>query len=877
MARTPSDARFIRRLLKRFSSKTRELDDAEVKSLRVLFKARYHHFKLLLNANNDALDAMAEIERALSGTQPFGMSFVREQCTRVATSVFQITRHLHELAPGKYGALAAQFETIRAKTSSLLDPHSPNTEGPLVVPLAEVGIENVDQVGDKMANLGELRNCLHLKVPAGFCITAGAYYRFMEHNGLQTEIDRRIQAAGGERIDQCPRLCDTIQQLVIGASVPEELQDAILEHYELLERAEGAGVRVAVRSSALGEDSAGASSAGQYQTELNVSRENILHAYKKTVASKYSVRATSYRFNHGIRDGDVAMCVGCLRMVDAISSGVLYSRNPVNVRDECMIVDSVWGIPNAVVDGQAITDSFTVTRGKCLEIRDRRVRTKEKKSVCLPSEGVSRVDLSDEEKGKASLSDEQVLALARAAERIEGHYETPRDIEWVVVEDGSIAIVQSRPLRQSCIPQNEMGRSGSPADERSVLLRGGVTASPGVAFGPVFRVQKHTDVPRFPAGAVLVTKQALSRWAPLLDRAVAIVSERGGVVGHLATVAREFQVPAIFGLDGATDRLSNGQVVTIDADALHVSDGHVETLLQNTKRPKGLIKGSPVYRVLEGAAEHIVPLNLLDPDAVSFRVRNCKTLHDITRFCHEKSVTEMFRFGADHSFPERSSKQLVAEVPMKWWVLNLDDGFAEEVDGKYVRLDNITSLPMLALWEGITKFPWRGPPTIDGKGFLSVMFHATTNTDLNVGTSSTYVDRNYFMISKNFCSFTSRLGAHFSMAEALIGDRPGENYLSFRFKGGAADYERRRKRVFFVAEILDEYGFRTDVKRDHMLARLEDLDEEEMKKHVKIVGHLSIHTRQLDMIMNNRWRVERWRAKFKRDIDSLIGASQRQE
>jgi pyruvate,water dikinase len=458
---------------------------------------------------------------------------------------------------------------------------------------------------------------------------------------------------------------------------------------------------------------------------------------------------------------------------------------------------------------------------------------------------------------------------------MEEYYNAPQDIEWSIGHDDRIYVLQCRPLQQKAKGQMDYPDDLSRKGENALIARGGTTASPGTSSGTVCLVQKEADILKFHAGSILVTKQALPIWASLLNRACGVITEQGGFAGHLANVAREFEVPALFGVQDAVQQLKGGELITLDADSQSIYKGRIDHLLTKPKVKRQLMEGSSVYETLKQVSNFIVPLNLRNPGSPDFKPGNCQTLHDITRFIHEKSVQEMFDFGRKHYFNERSAKQLYYKVPMQWWLLNLDDGFKEEVEGKYVKLDNIASIPMLAFWEGFTAIPWGGPPAIDGKGFMSVMFQSASKRSILTGVRSGIADQNYFMISKHFCNLNSRLGYHFSLLEALVGERREENYIKFQFKGGAADYERRLKRVLFIGDLLEKCGFRIEVTQDHLVARVEGEDLEYMKQRIEILGYLSIHTRQIDMVMLNESAVNRYMAKFTKDIDYLLNEHDR--
>ena len=829
--------------------------EARREALAVAFQKRCGQFRMLIASNNQALEIMAELEEALSGQRHFGMSWIKARCASVMANVYKMVRCLNEMTGDRHAALHQSLGIVHRELSALVERAPRPEPGPLALPLATVDGSMAARVGPKMANLGEVGAKLGLAVPDGFVVTADGYRLFMDHDNLGLEIDRLVQCTEAEKIEELEAVSAEIRDLVRNAEIPPELRLALSQGCEELRKLHGDDVKLALRSSALGEDLPGASFAGQFHTELLVGLEDVPRVYKDIVASNFGLAAMGYRFNRGIPEQDVVMCVGCLVMVDAAAGGVLYTRDPMDFSGERMVINAVPGLPKDVVDGSVDPEITTLTRADPPVVQPTR-----------PGKGDTRdARAREEEPGREPCLDQgRVLELARAALEMERHFGHELDIEWALDKAGQFVILQARHVSKA-----EAHDFGNPAEGLEVLLAGGVAASPGIACGPACVVRDKEGSANFPKGGVLVIAQALPRWAMLLARASAVIAETGSPAGHLGNVAREFGVPAVFGVKGAVERLAHAGDVTLDADRCTVHAGIVD--LPPARKPdtaRELLLQSPVSKTLEAASALVVPLSLLDPDSRDFTPENCRTLHDITRYCHEKSVSEMFS-PAQGKDAWSASKRLYYHAPLKYWIIDLGNGFKNHVRGKYVRIPEIASKPMLALWEGMLAVPWDGPPAMDAKGFLSVIGQAASNPELDPTRRSAFEIRNYFMISDTFVSLQARYGFHFCTVEGLVSNDEEQNYVLFRFKGGAADLDRRELRAEMVADILEEQGFRTEVKQDAVSARAEGMDAAYMLKRLEILGYIIIHTKQLDMIMKNPSAVAYHRRKINEDLKAL--------
>jgi len=436
----------------------------------------------------------------------------------------------------------------------------------------QLGVHDTEIAGGKGANLGELAS-FGMPVPPGFVVTAKAFRRFLETSGLASTIQERLSSLDVDDGEALRGTAEELQRLVSQGCVPAESRQLVVDAYqELARRCEATDLFVAVRSSATVEDMPGTSFAGMNDTFLNVRGEDaLLEALQKCWASLYGARVLFYRRKQGIPEEKVAIAVIVQKMVDADAAGVMFTVNPATNDRHTLVIEGAFGFGDTVVSGAVSPDHWEVSKDT-LEITRERIGPKHVASYRDDQGKNQRRALSEEEARRPSLTDDQVRALARMGERIEEHYGSPQDIEYARVGE-RIYILQSRPITTL---GERPARPGEGADLPTVIVRG-IGASPGVGIGAARVLKSLAESDRLQSGDVLVTRMTEPDWTPLMKKAVAIVTDEGGMTAHAAIVSRELGIPCIVGTQEATRRILDGTVVTVDARQGVVYRGRCES------------------------------------------------------------------------------------------------------------------------------------------------------------------------------------------------------------------------------------------------------------------------------------------------------------
>jgi pyruvate,water dikinase len=402
------------------------------------------------------------------------------------------------------------------------------------------------------------------------------------------------------------------------------------------------------------------------------------------------------------------------------------------------------------------------------------------------------------------------------------------------------------------------------------LVDHGTVACFGVAAGPAFVIKTEEDLVRFPQGAVLVARHTSARYGSVFHKAAALVVDIGSATSHLAILAREFKIPALVDTEIATKVIETGQEITVDADSQRVYQGRVEELLKVQTQKPHLLNEMPLYLTLRRVLRWVTPLNLTDPKLSDFAPESCKTLHDIIRFAHQMGIAEMFELGEQARHEEAYMVRLKTTIPLNLYLIDLGGGIEEHRHAPFVSPEAITSVPMKALWKGIThpEVSWAGPVTMDAKGLYSVF---TRSLSAPSAQHSDFWIRTLAIVSRNYLNFSSRLGYHFATIDAFMGEVRNDNYISFRFKGGAANEHRRVLRARFLGNVLTKLDFEVEIIGDLVVARLWKYPMHLMEEKLDLLGRLMACSRQKDMVMGDERLVDWYTQAFLEGNYRFIG------
>jgi pyruvate,water dikinase len=809
-------------------------------------RARFAVFHELLDRQNYVLKLISDIEQQSQGGPLEDVAAAREKLAQIQIGTGDIIEKMIELGGDRYVPLRARFEAIRAEIAGAASEHAPVTPDEFIVPFDRLGSERAHSVGGKNANLGEMKSKLALPVPDGFAITTWAYRHFVESNRLNERITKLLKGIRIRDYGDLDVVSEEIREVILSCRVPEDLAGAILGSFDGLLSRSGGG-KVALRSSAIGEDTA-FTFAGQYVTFLGVERGEVLDRYREVLASKFTPASIYYFMSRSLAESDPAMGVGCMMLVDAAASGVMYSRDPLDPEGPAVLVNAILGLGSYLVEGRLTPDVFRVSRadGTVLESS---VARKAARLVLSRDMRTVEQAVPDTEQRRPSISPENLRLLSEYGRRLEEHYGGPQDVEWAVDRGGNLFLLQTRPLRVmrrgAVVPAPDSIR-------KNLLLGGGTTIYPGAGGGPVIRVETPADLRRVTPGAVMVAKHPAPGLIRALDRASALCTEIGGIASHMATLARESRVPSIAGIAGVTD-IAEGTEVTVDATEGRVYSGIHQSLIETRRAETGERGDAAALGAFKKVLSGVAHLNLVNPGDPGFLAENCRTIHDITRFIHQKAMEEMFRVAKSTAHKDRIGRRLKTSIPLVVNVIHLEEDPSEKRATDWIAEDEIESVPMRALWSGVREEGWpERPVPPDIKGFLAVM-----GTNIQRGNEPEFSENSYAFLSREYMLLNLRMGYHFATIEAFVTSEPSKNYIRMQYKEGGAPLDRRVRRINLIIELLTLMGFESTSRGDFLDAAIQYQSEAAMTRLLNLVGRINIITKQLDMALSND-AVARW-------------------
>jgi len=844
------------------------------KKQKLPFSKLFDHFQKLIRENNQALEIMADMGEKLSGEFVFDQNYINSSVADILDRVYRMIYHLDCMTTKRFHRLFALYNHIRSDLESELHGNLVIPEGDYVIPYAAIDDTLESLVGGKNGHLGVVGNTLGLRIPHGFAITSRCFDVLVRQGPISVDCDKiiaRWEAGDCTTEEASQRLQSLILAMELPRPIRREIERAVERKVSGLPSKPT--VFFAVRSSAIGEDSEH-SYAGQYESILNVRARDVPEAYKKVLASLYSPRAMEYRRTRKIKESESIMAVGCQVMIPAQISGVVYTLDVFNLEQDNLLISSLYGLGADLVGGEQQADSFRISRRPPHEISSMEiVHKREVLEQDIEKSGLLINPLDPRLQDSPSLKVEQLRELAQVGMQLERFFKHPQDIEFAYDHQGKLVILQTRPLNiQQSKPKLICDLSGL-ENEYPLLMDGeGQIVQAGVAMGNVHLVASEDNLDEIPNGSILVAHFSSPKLAQAIRNLGGIITDIGSPIGHLSTIAREFRVPMLINTERATKVLKHGSEITLDANENKVYGGY-RTELCSYKFTEDVFGETYEHRLLRRLLKKITPLVLLDPSARNFTPDSCRTLHDIIRFVHEKSVNALIEqnYHQDSSLTE-CARKLELDIPLHLTVI--DFAISDLKQQKSMSLDDVQSAPLRSFANGMC-LPglWaRDPVEVDLRSFMSSMTKTFTT---NVA-DPRFVGQNLAVTSGAYMNVSLRLGYHFSMVDSICSETDYNNYIYFRFFGGVTDTVRRSRRARLIQHILMLHDFMVSSKGDLVVGRIKGGGRVLLLEKIFVLGALVSYTRQLDIKMINETAISQYVTQFQsivKRVDELKGGT----
>jgi pyruvate,water dikinase len=812
-------------------------------------KARYHIFRMILADNERALSGLAEVDRLLRDNEharlAASLGLLRE-------SVLEMVDGLNRLTSNAHAALYSRLAVLDAELDTALERYG-GAPRRLWLPLSELRADMRGEAGGKALPLGGLKRA-GLPVPEGVCILRRTCREFLRRARLEGRLKAVLAEASRPGAD-LDALAARARAMIAAAEPGPELRDGLAAAWESLAGPEGtdgnAARAISVRSSAGAEDGSERSFAGQFASVLGVrDLPGFLAAFRTVLASAFSPRALAYRLQAGLGGEDLDMAVLCQRLVDARASGVLFTVDPLKPEGDRMLLTAVPGLGTLAVSGRAPADVYRPARQPAADRGGvpRDIAAKTVMELPAPEGGLVRVEVPEAERLLPLLDDGQVAALRDHGLRIEALAGCPQDIEWSLDTAGRLWILQARPARLARSNRTaEQMDVAPPATVTAPLVTGGVPASPGKAAGRVVVARTRAELDeaaKAPRPVVLVLRQSLVDAASLAPECAALLVDMGNPLDHLGTLARELGIPMLTGLDTATTVLRPGDWVLVDAD-----QGEVRPADPRLWRgaPPPALRHSAADEAAEALRGLVLPLNLTDAYGPTFSALECRSLHDLVRFCHEKAVVALFEAG-DSITDEAFSlvRRLRDPSGLLFLIIDLGGGLAPTRSAQ-IDPGHILCEPLAALRRGMATpgLRWGVAPPVMAGGLSGVMSRGM----LDARSERPLGNPNYALVSRDYLNLNARVDFHFVLVDAVCGANPRENSIRFRFKGGGTALPQRERRARFVEEVLRGEDFFTSRQGDLVTGILAEGGRETILAKLEMLGRFIGFSRLLDAVM----------------------------